>query len=196
MLCSVIVALPGILLYYLSQQITKQTKWHAYPANTQISLGIHMKNAWVLSYPLSAQQRLWSVWADAQADLSLCWAHMPFCCFYMRWFIFLHLRTYLILTVPNRYKGMSHNNPHNVHEDEWHDQMAVDRVSKATKASENKKRTFKDETTNRGRRTSEILIITNKQRNKKKKKKKRKWKRNVPYWHYLGLSRIAFFVTC
>ena len=27
------------------------------------------------------QQRLWSDWADAQADLSLCWAHMPFCSF-------------------------------------------------------------------------------------------------------------------
>ena len=31
---------------------------------------------WVLSYPLSAQQRLWSDWADAQADLSLRWAHI------------------------------------------------------------------------------------------------------------------------
>ena len=30
-----------------------------------------MKKAWVLSYPLSAQRRLWSDWADAQADLSL-----------------------------------------------------------------------------------------------------------------------------
>ena len=27
------------------------------------------------------QQRLWSDWADAQADLSLRWAHMPFCWF-------------------------------------------------------------------------------------------------------------------
>ena len=34
-----------------------------------------MKKAWVLSYPLSAQRRLWSDWADAQADLSLRWAH-------------------------------------------------------------------------------------------------------------------------
>ena len=37
-----------------------------------------MKKAWVLSYPLSAQRRLWS---SAQADLSLRWAHMPFCWF-------------------------------------------------------------------------------------------------------------------
>ena len=42
---------------------------------------VQMKKAWVLSYPLSVQQRLWSDWADAQADLSLCWAHMPFCLF-------------------------------------------------------------------------------------------------------------------
>ena len=40
-----------------------------------------MKKAWVLSNQLSAQQRLWSDWADAQADLSLRWAHMPFCWF-------------------------------------------------------------------------------------------------------------------
>ena len=42
---------------------------------------VRMKKAWVLSYPLSAQQRLWSDWADAQADLSLHWAHMPLCWF-------------------------------------------------------------------------------------------------------------------
>ena len=40
---------------------------------------VRMKKAWVLSYPLSAQRRHWSDWADAQVDLSLCWAHMPFC---------------------------------------------------------------------------------------------------------------------
>ena len=33
----------------------------------------------VLSYRLSAQRRLWSDWADAKADLSLRWAHMPHC---------------------------------------------------------------------------------------------------------------------
>ena len=30
---------------------------------------VHMKKAWVLSYPLSIKQKLWSDWADAQADL-------------------------------------------------------------------------------------------------------------------------------
>ena len=39
---------------------------------------VRMKKAWVLSYPLSAQRRLWSDLVDAQADLSLRWAHMPF----------------------------------------------------------------------------------------------------------------------
>ena len=42
---------------------------------------VRMKKALVLSYRLSAQQRLWSDWADAQADLSLRWAHMPLCWF-------------------------------------------------------------------------------------------------------------------
>ena len=35
---------------------------------------VRMKKAWVLNYPLSTQRRLWSDWADAQADLSLHWA--------------------------------------------------------------------------------------------------------------------------
>ena len=66
------------------------------PAKTQISLGIRpvwsvfavrMKKAWVLSYPLSAQRRLWSDWADAQADPSLRWAHTHFVGFVTRWLI-------------------------------------------------------------------------------------------------------------
>ena len=39
---------------------------------------VRMKKPRALSYPMSAQQRLWSDWADAQADLSLRWAHMSF----------------------------------------------------------------------------------------------------------------------
>ena len=42
------------------------------------SFVVSMKKAWVLSYPLSAQWRLWSDWADAKADLSLRWAHCHF----------------------------------------------------------------------------------------------------------------------
>ena len=45
---------------------------------------IRMRKAWVLRYPLSAQRRLWSDWADAQADLSICWAHSHFVGFVMR----------------------------------------------------------------------------------------------------------------
>ena len=48
---------------------------------------VHMKKAWVLNYLLSAQRRLWSDWADAQADLSLRWAHSHFVGFVMSWFI-------------------------------------------------------------------------------------------------------------
>ena len=45
--------------------MTKLTKWHVRPAKTQIRLGIrpadqrlqavHMKKAWVLSYPLNSE---------------------------------------------------------------------------------------------------------------------------------------------
>ena len=42
------------------------------------SLLLH--EAWVLGYPLSAQRRLWSDWADAQADRSLGWAQS--CCWF------------------------------------------------------------------------------------------------------------------
>ena len=69
------------------------------PAKIQISLGIRpvlsvfavrMKKAWVLSYLLSAQRRLWSDWADAQADLSLRWAHSHFVGFDMLRLICFH----------------------------------------------------------------------------------------------------------
>ena len=87
---------------YLSRRITKPTKRRA-PSEDSYQTGhppslirvftvyqpghlpslirvfaVCMKEAWVLSYPLSGQWRLWSDWADAQADLSFCWAHMPF----------------------------------------------------------------------------------------------------------------------
>ena len=37
---------------------------------------VRLKKASVLSYPLSAQRKIWSDWADAQVDLSLRWAHI------------------------------------------------------------------------------------------------------------------------
>ena len=45
---------------------------------------VRMKKAWVLSYPISAQRRLLSDWADALADLSLRWAHCHFIGFVTR----------------------------------------------------------------------------------------------------------------
>ena len=87
--CASMISYVAVYWHYLSQHMTKPTKWHVRPANTQIDLGIRlvwsesvrMKKALVLSYPLNAQRRLWSDWADAQADLSLRLAHMPFCRF-------------------------------------------------------------------------------------------------------------------
>ena len=52
-----------------------------HPPSLIRAFAVHLKIPWVLSYSLSAQRRLWPDWADAQADLSLCWAHLPFCWF-------------------------------------------------------------------------------------------------------------------
>ena len=78
----------------MSRFMTKPTKLHVCPAKTQISLGIHL--VW-LEFSLSAWRKLgslathwassedWSDWGDAQADLSLRWAHSHFVGFVMRW---------------------------------------------------------------------------------------------------------------
>ena len=52
---------------------------------------VHMKKVLVLRYPLSAQRRLWSDWEDAQADLSLPWAHTHFVGFVMSQLIFKYV---------------------------------------------------------------------------------------------------------
>ena len=60
-----------------------------------------MKKPWVLSYPFSAQRRLWSDLADAQANLSLRWAHSHFVGFVMSRLILKHklpLYSHLSLT--------------------------------------------------------------------------------------------------
>ena len=54
-----------------------------YPPSLIRVFAVRLKKAWVLSYPLSAQRRLWSHWADAQADLSLRWVHTHFVGFVM-----------------------------------------------------------------------------------------------------------------
>ena len=55
-----------------------------HPPNLISVFVVRMKEAWVLRYPLSAQRRLRPDWADAQADLSLRWAHRHFVGFVMR----------------------------------------------------------------------------------------------------------------
>ena len=76
-----------LFVIHMSRIVTKPTQWHVRPAKTQISLGIRpvwsesSLSAWRKLGSLNAQRRLWSDWADAQADLSLRWAHMPFCWF-------------------------------------------------------------------------------------------------------------------
>ena len=85
--------LAGMLIaqvWHLSGSMIKLTEWSVRPVKTQISLGIRpvwpvftvgIKKPRVLSNPLSVQWRLWSDWVDAQADLNLCSAHIPFCWF-------------------------------------------------------------------------------------------------------------------
>ena len=82
----------GLFHLKLSRDMTKPTKW-LHPSEDSDQPGhsprlirvfaASMKKAWVLSYLLSAQRRLWSGWADAQADLSLRWAHSHFVDFVM-----------------------------------------------------------------------------------------------------------------
>ena len=60
----------------MSRSMTKPTKWHVRIHPVWSVFAVRMKKSWVLRYPLSAQRRLWSDWADAQADLSLRWTHV------------------------------------------------------------------------------------------------------------------------
>ena len=68
----------------------KTNKVAVRPAKTQVSLGIRpvwsessLCAQWVAKDPsfLYADSEDWSDWADARTDLSLRWAHMPFCGF-------------------------------------------------------------------------------------------------------------------
>ena len=56
----------------------------------QSSLSAWRKLGSLATYPLSAQRRLWSDWANAPADLSLCWVHSYFVV--LSWGRFLYLR--------------------------------------------------------------------------------------------------------
>ena len=62
---------------------SKDSDQPGHPPSLIRVFAVRMKKLWVLSYPLSAQWRPWSDWADAQADLSLRWAHTHFVGFVM-----------------------------------------------------------------------------------------------------------------
>ena len=68
--------------------MTKPTKWLMRPAKTLISLdtqsdqSIRCSHEGALGPELPIRHsELWSDWADAQADLSLCWVHRSSCWF-------------------------------------------------------------------------------------------------------------------
>ena len=62
---------------YMSCDMTKPTKWvcaqrrlrSAWASAQSEQFAVRMKKAWVLSYPLSAQRRLWSDWGDRMPRL-------------------------------------------------------------------------------------------------------------------------------
>ena len=57
---------------------TKNSDKSGHPHSLIRVFAVCMKKTLVLSYILSAQQRLCSDWVDAKIDLSLSWVHMPF----------------------------------------------------------------------------------------------------------------------
>ena len=73
----------------------KTNKMSVRPAKTQISLGIC--SVWsessLCAQCLAKDPRLWSDWADAKADLSLCRTHTHFVGFVMSWLIYSFSKT-------------------------------------------------------------------------------------------------------
>ena len=71
-------SIPLIPWNRLSRRTAKPTKWPVRQVKTRINLCIHpvwSEKSWVRGYPLSAQRRLWSDWADLRlrrAHVSLC----------------------------------------------------------------------------------------------------------------------------
>ena len=80
----------SLLICHVSHSTTKPAKWHVHSVKTAISLGIHqvwsepsLCAQWVAkdSMLLHVDSEDWSDWVDAQANLSLHWAHRSFCWF-------------------------------------------------------------------------------------------------------------------
>ena len=100
---------------------SKDSDQPGHPPSLIRVFAVRMKKAWVLSYPLSAQQRLWSEWADAQTDLSLRWAHSHFVCFVMRRLIYVRFKVSLYSHIEwsNRRTPHSWNGAINVLVSSW-----------------------------------------------------------------------------
>ena len=71
---------------------------------------VRMKKGWILSYPLKAQRRLWSDWADAQVDLSLRCAHSHFVDFVMRRLIYTVVCAIITMSTMYRSKAVIYEN--------------------------------------------------------------------------------------
>ena len=74
---------------------SKDSDQPGHPPSLIRVFAVRMKKPWFLSYPLSAQRRLWSDWADLWsdwADLSLRWAQCLFVGFIMLWlkYVFIY----------------------------------------------------------------------------------------------------------
>ena len=61
---------------------SKDSDQPGHPPSLIRVFAVRMKKTWVLSYPFSAQRRLWSDWADL---ICLRWAHTYFVGFVMSW---------------------------------------------------------------------------------------------------------------
>ena len=93
---------------HLSQGRTKPTKCHvrqrglrsawASAKSDQSSLSAWRKLGSLATYWEHSKD--WSDWVDAQADLSLCWAHMPFgrFCHVLVHFSYTSMKTYVVCT--------------------------------------------------------------------------------------------------
>ena len=60
---------------------SKDSDQPGHPPSLIRVFAVRLKTARILIYPLGASKDSESDWAEAQADLGLRWAHMPFCLF-------------------------------------------------------------------------------------------------------------------
>ena len=67
-----------------------------HPPNLIRVLAVRSMGSWGPNVSLCGQRRLWSDWADAQADLCLLWAQWPFC-----WFCHAAAHVYIAAESPS-----------------------------------------------------------------------------------------------